>query len=1001
MFYELSSTTKSSKLLEELRLHAPKEAVVAFVPNDLYATTHRDYEPWIFAAITNSGRVLVESSAAAAESLSPFRGVNLGIPAPCPTDAFQFPCRNALETLHAHNIVNASTTSGLDLADTFHWIHNATSVWSGPALIHQKHVFRMRNASHLPTIASIVESKRDKRRFLMVLTPYNPMFETSKSDLQDAQRKIGAYLDPVASQMLPVDDQRMPNSGRKSSSVAMQRAPLINRHAQDPERRTFDPVPDDIFTAIHDVEDSEASSFIDAKMRPDGIAYTMSLCQIAQASCMSVVTHDGTLIMSLQPTDLAPSSDGRLKLPLVVRPASTLEVVSLGVGSLQVDGRSQTSNHFDAPTLCWAGAVPCHPRMEWVPASSVAFTVAALFSDGAVKVYALCGSNISGDACDDVETSPPIFSPAEASSPSRLCGLNNESRELFVHCCGVTHTNPQHATRSPTAETATSRQSTSFASNSCSARLSPCGGLLAFLPAGCGSDVVVCPLGHALLAARVHICEVGFTDQSTEALTSIVWLPSSLSHATSGLLALSTKGRVWWCCASSDMSSPVCHRDFALDPRPNQFEWDQTPTYTPHRRKAGIVGAIQDLFGRNSADAIVSLTSSVVVPSVLIAFPIGATARIPGIGAEVLLLLDKASSERENPSTPRILAKFCCSRAPTAETILESALRSITRDPLQAPQLLERIVGLLFFGSPRFDVIWGMFLAHLPKDNLALMSRLGVAVTDAYIRTVAGALMLPGRVTRLRMRPSQNHGNLPSSLCAKDVMSLKHHVHFIMAAHGCVSALGDCASHIGSSVFSGTVEAAHIVDVAMCLMLADRRHIRVFSAASSSVSGESLWQSLTSSCSPEAKAIFAAASEIDRIKAQHGKVEERERQDASAISAPPSSSSASFDSFVEVERAALECVGAVGSLSSPPSSQTHSAWTKQTIVKHFSPVLDILLAELDSFVAYLLLTRPVADAIAWIQTFLNSAECIKDHHASLEPAITKLSRIIAGGMQKS
>ncbi|CUG93965.1 Hypothetical protein, putative, partial [Bodo saltans] len=528
MFYEASPALKSSKLLRELHKCAPRESVASYAPNTLHATTHSDYEPWLLAAVTCSGRVVVEAISAVSTSPSPFRAttfVGQDVEAGAATigvgtDSHQFPCRNAREALRAHNIIAAvatssigDTTSSLRLSETFDWIHTAASVWSAPALLHHRRLFRVLNTSHLPTIVSIVETKRDKKRFLMVLTPYNPATEVSPADvLQNAQQKLRS---------IHVDPMNIGPTSLPSPSPRSFRAPFIELHERDPDRHTFDAPPNDLVAAIRDSQDDEADMTEEVlSPRSDGVMYTMSLCQVAPTSFLTTVSPDGSMIMVLQPTDLVTRSSGtRWTLPLIVRPTSPLHVASAGMGSLQTDAPHDTIT--DA-SLVWAGAALCHPRVEWQPSAVVVMSFAALFSDGTVRSYVLSGVNVEESSkhgsSSRREDAASVFSPAErlnvAESTSRRHPASRNhggQTEYYVHCCGVV---------APSLPSSSAAPLPYLTAHTCSATLSPSGGLLAYISRG-GKGVVIAPVSaHGVSASSTTVIS---TTSSSDQLASLVW----------------------------------------------------------------------------------------------------------------------------------------------------------------------------------------------------------------------------------------------------------------------------------------------------------------------------------------------------------------------------------------------------------------------------------------------------------------------------------------------
>ncbi|CUG93966.1 Hypothetical protein, putative [Bodo saltans] len=319
----------------------------------------------------------------------------------------------------------------------------------------------------------------------------------------------------------------------------------------------------------------------------------------------------------------------------------------------------------------------------------------------------------------------------------------------------------------------------------------------------------------------------------------------------------------------------------------------------------------------------------------------------------------------------------------------------------------------LFFGATTktsFGRAWESLLASFPKRDVSLMSRLGIAATEAYLSAVGGALVVPGAITRLRFSLHQTDvdrsvmGVLPASSCADDVISLKHHVYAILLAHGCVSTLAECGALISTSaVLAGTFEATIVAEIAVAAVLcrADSAHVRVLrSSCSTNTTTVPIWDSLLASCSSQTKKVFDTVYSWEATKALLAKQDaEKAKLIAAGSIAPSSAASADpFPSFIEVERSAVEFMNAVLSFQQPSVDNNAgriTTWTRHTIANHFDGVLKILDSELLAFVVYLLLTRAPREVISWLLLFVERAAVVKDHHACLERMIVKLQQVTA------
>lgn len=378
---------------------------------------------WTTAALTSEFRIVAEATERE-QSQSNSHGGKV--------DAAVFPCRNAAAALQQHSLltgtIHGKSPSLSHLSCEWAVLSSSSSCTSSNAAKHQPTLNRQFNAARLPSIAVLVRTKRDGKVFALVVTPYDP-----QKTVPPTASTAPAQVTPHPNISLNISAIPQHHNDPVDVSGLLDRDPVFRNGVRTFDVFPYGPVQKNA-AMINAIDNSNASSVLDAKQRPVGICYTLAICPVAADSRHVIISVDGRFVTVFREYDLgdlefSSSSAGQaseMHLPLVLDTDKGLEYVNVVMSRL----RSPNPQQAHRKQLLWVGASMLSDRVALTNGvqRSDALTFATIHSDRSVRVFTM----MDGARSDSDNTR--MFSPTESS----FAGGDGTCR---LHCVAVTRLN--------------------------------------------------------------------------------------------------------------------------------------------------------------------------------------------------------------------------------------------------------------------------------------------------------------------------------------------------------------------------------------------------------------------------------------------------------------------------------------------------------------------------------------------------------------------------------
>lgn len=830
MFCELAAETRSKLASAVAHAMAEGREVIASISNDVTRQTTTCAArggSWTAAAVLSSLEVAVELIEEGCIQRTPASCIPRlsQRPAQLDSDVVVFPCRNAAEVLSG--LVSTKSISGLTAAARATAFYRATaaqltsvasasSIHSAGAELHQQSVARIANAQRLPTIASVVENAVDRRRYLFVMTPFDPnrvpptAVLTQQHKLQ--QQRMALHADPTYN-----------TSIHHISAIAANQSGLLDRNMPGSPQRLHDSHTD-VASLAAKIDDSGASSYLNADDRPEGLAYTLSVCEVSQRAQHVVVSFDGRWVMVLQ-------RDSWLDVaPLVVdTTTSRLDVVTC----------KWAPSRPSHATIAWAAAVALNTRICVKPSSAervcdrIAF--ACILSDGSCRTMV----GILGVPQHPGES--VLFSPSERASGA----THADSTGMTLHTIADVSVffaghSAQSSSGGALAELRQEAQQSSRGAPVVVARRSRDGTIICCSGGVVGEQRLV--FYHSAASMPVAVVDLSNEVGSAGRVTDIVWLPGM---ATQGVLVFAkhhTKASMeplLHCCMTKHVSRVQCanfclarlsaHADSVILPT--------APLATGVRKCMATLHVKRPLYAVHDAET------------------------------DTIRVVMDVMQDSDGHGT--IVTEWHVSRPPSfSRRCAEFWRRIATLSDGQACHEIDELVTLLVSeAGTDGDVTggWSALLRNVPQDMSApLLCKRMFSSYPAVVR----ALLAESDVVCLNTCDI-GLGKPTSLSCRRELLLLRQLVLEPTVAQGNISCLLDSASRIAASPLGGTWECAMVCDVALCGICSSRNGLSGYfipSHTGAAPRNETIAQLLTFCSDALRKALCMEAIQNGRIQ---------------------------------------------------------------------------------------------------------------------------------------